>query len=65
LFQHIGNGKLQVFPPGIGMLFGPADFRGSKWDMLFGGRGNQAALFVNDEGASAASSDVNAEYVNG
>jgi len=47
------------------MLFRPADFRGSKWDMLFGGRGNQAALFVNDEGASAASSDVDAEYVNG
>jgi hypothetical protein len=47
-------------PPVFGLLFGPADLRGSERRVLFGRGCEQAALFVDDEGARAASAYVNA-----
>jgi len=47
-------------PPVFGMLFGPSDLRRGERLVFFGCGCEQAALFVDDKGARAASSYVDA-----
>ncbi len=47
-------------PPVFGILFGPADLRRGEGRVFFGGGRENAALFVDDEGARAARAYVNA-----
>ena len=50
-------------PPVLGMLLGPSDLRRGKWLMVLGGGRDDAAAAIENEGACAASADVNSEYM--
>ena len=49
-------------PPVFGVLFGPADLRGSEGLMLFRSGGNDAAVAIDDDGTRSTCTNVNPEY---
>jgi hypothetical protein len=52
-------------PPVLGLLFGPTDLGRGKRRVFFGRRGQQVPLLIEDEGARAASSNVNSDEPDG
>ena len=58
LRQRFANGDARSAPPISGMLFRPADFRRGERLVFFGSGGDDAAVFVDDQRACAAGSDV-------
>jgi hypothetical protein len=46
-------------PPIFGVLLGPADLRRSEGLVFFGGRGDDAALAIDDDGARSSGTNVN------
>jgi hypothetical protein len=58
--ESFANRNAGGTPPVFGMLFGPSDLRRGKGLVFFGCGCEQVALFIDDEGARAASAYVNA-----
>ena len=55
---HFGSIVVRRLPPIVRILLGPADLTGSKRDMLMGGRADDQARGVDENGPGAASSNV-------
>jgi hypothetical protein len=63
--QSFPHRYLAGSPPIFGMLLGPADRGRSKRFVIFGGGGEDAAIFIHDYSASSARSDVDSENAHG
>ena len=63
--ERFANRDATGAPPIFGMLFGPTDLRRSEGGVFFCSGREQMALLIDDEGACAASSYVNAYEFNG
>jgi hypothetical protein len=61
--QRFANGDTGGAPPVFGALFGPANLRRGEGLMLFGGRGDDAAIAIDDNDASPSGANVNPENV--
>jgi hypothetical protein len=46
-------------PPIFGVLLGPANLRRSEGLVFFGGRGDDAAVAIDDDGARSSGTNVN------
>jgi hypothetical protein len=58
--EGFADGERRGAPPVARILLGPARLRTGKIGVLFGSGGEDGALVVKDNGASSASSDIDA-----
>src|SRR5215469_1029470 len=63
--KHFAHGGAGGVPPILGVLLGPANLRGGKGLMIFGGCGDKATRLIDEEGSRAAGANVNSKNVNG
>jgi len=63
--KHFAHGGAGGVPPILGVLLGPANLRGGKGLMIFGGGGDKATRLIDEEGSRAAGANVNSKNVNG